>query len=99
LETGFRSAPVGVAGVERVGSFVLRGEVVEPRVQASVVVSVDPPHQREFDIGHCLERRVSADDFGLEQADSRLGECIVLGIAKADLPCKAQDSVNITEVY
>ncbi|MCA2207850.1 hypothetical protein [Nocardia rosealba] len=41
------------------------------------------PVQREFDISNGPERPVPTDDFGLEQVDDRLGECVAAGIANA----------------
>jgi len=55
--------------------FVLGGgEVVEPGVQAGVVVPVDPHLQGVFDLREGFERAVPTDDLGLAQSDDRFGQ-------------------------
>jgi hypothetical protein len=72
-----------------VGGFELGGwDVAEDAVQPAVVVPVDPFHRRVLDVIDRLrrvrpERTALADHLGLEQADSRLGQRIIIGVTDA----------------
>ena len=58
-----------------------RGNVAEGFKQTPVVVPVDPFQGREFDTIGAVPRALAADQFGLEQADDRLRQGIVVGVA------------------
>ena len=72
-----------------VGGFELVGrDVAQDAVQSPVVVPVDPFHGGVLDVVDRLrrmhpERAVLADHLGLEQADSRLGQRVIVGVADA----------------
>lgn len=79
--------------VSVVGGLVFVGRnVVELAVQAPVVEPIDPLHRRVFDVVDGAQRagqkRAAATDaFGLEQADCRLGQGIVVGVTDTSDGC------------
>ena len=88
-----------------VGGFELGGwDVAEDAVQPAVVVPVDPFHRRVLDVIDRLrrvrpERTALADHLGLEQADSRLGQRIIIGVTDAAILSRVRVSANAIDVY
>src|SRR3954453_8292154 len=87
-----------------VGGFELGGwDVAEDAVQPAVVVPVDPFHRRVLDVVDRLrgvrpEWTVPADDLGLEQADSRLSQRIIVGVTDAaDRRCDTLEGQGLGE--
>src|SRR3954453_8075704 len=87
-----------------VGGFELGGwDVAEDAVQPAVVVPVDPFHRRVLDVIDRLrrvrpERATLADHLGLEQADSRLGQRIIIGVTDAaDRRCDTLEGESLGE--
>src|SRR3954453_12492765 len=87
-----------------VGGFELGGwDVAEDAVQPAVVVPVDPFHRRVLDVIDRLrrvrsERAALADHLGLEQADSRLGQRIIIGVTDAaDRRCDTLEGESLSE--
>ena len=50
---------------------------------SSVVEPVDPLEGCELDVFEIAPRTAWVDDFGFEQSDDRLSQCVVIGIADA----------------
>lgn len=64
------------------GASGLRGrDVSDCAGKASVVEPIDPPEGLPFDGGDGLPRRATVDHLGLDQADDRLREGIVVAVA------------------
>lgn len=62
----------------------IRPEAVGRRLSAALVIEpVDPFEGRELDVGHRLPGAVAVDLLGLEQADRRLGQGVVVAVADA----------------
>jgi site-specific recombinase XerC len=70
------------------------GEHAEGGVQAPMVEPVDPGHRGELDVADVLQRAgvegAGADGLGLEQADDRLHQDVVVGVA--DGPDRRRDA-------
>ena len=60
-----------------------RRQVVARGVQPAVVVPVDPLEGAELDVVEALPGPLAGDQLGLEQADDRLGQCVVQGVTDA----------------
>lgn len=77
------SAGLGEAGSVLVVQFfhLGRGEVVDGFVGSFGVEPGDPVQDGRFEVVAVAPRAVGVDKFGLEQADLRLGESVVVGIA------------------
>lgn len=58
-----------------------RGEVCAGGVQPAVVEPVDPFEGGDLDLVDAAPGSALFDQFGLEQPDLGLGECVVVGIA------------------
>jgi len=58
-----------------------RWDVADRLEQAPVVEPVDPFERRELDVIEVLPRSLLADQFGLEEADHRLGQGVVIRVA------------------
>ena len=58
-----------------------RRDVADRLEQPTVVEPVGPFERRELDLVEVLPGTLLADQFGLEEADHRLGESVVIGVA------------------
>lgn len=101
---GFRPVPVGVAGLSVVRGFVFgRAQVVQPGIQARVVVPVAPLHERGLDLGHGRERAARVADLGFDSPMIDLARGLSCASStdpmNAKSPCMASDSVISTDVY
>lgn len=64
-----------------VGSVLDGWDVADLTVESAVAVPVDPLGGGEFDLGKCLSGPAGFDQLGLEQADRRFHQGVVVGVA------------------